>query len=249
MRVKRSKQTNAQIAKMMLNERIAAAMAHAKLTPAMLVAKTGATKGAVSQWLNGKTKNLKSETSLAISDATGVSQAWLITGIGDMLPVRRASADPHAKATSKPEIHLENNPEYPSIKRVTFKLSAGSSGFGVDYDSVSDRAPIVFSKSWYESRKLTPNKLFAVKVANGSMEPGLHDGDTVVVNTAQKDPIDGAVFAVNYEGQLVIKRLIRDAGAWWLSSDNVDQRHYPRKICDENTFVIGEIVHKQSERI
>ena len=69
----------------MLNKRIAAAMAHAKLTPAMLVAKTGATKGSVSFWLSGKTKNLKSETALAIAEATGVCHAWLVNGQGDML--------------------------------------------------------------------------------------------------------------------------------------------------------------------
>lgn len=222
---------------MMLNKRIAAAMAHAKLTPAMLVAKTGATKGAVSFWLNGKTKNLKSETALAISDASGVRYEWLVAEEGAML------------LPQPPEIELENNPDYPSVRRVTFKLSAGTGGFGVDYDSKDDAAPMVFSKDWYAKRALTPSKLFAVKVANGSMESGLHDGDTVVVNTAQKESKDGFVFAVNYEGQLVIKRMIRDAGEWWLSSDNPDQRRYPRKVCDENTFVIGEIVHKQSERI
>lgn len=236
---------------MMLNERIAAAMAHAKLTPAMLVAKTGATKGAVSFWLNGKTKNLKSETALAIAEAAGVNHTWLITGHGEMLITKKkhTAEEPRAQYGNKPEIDLENNPDYPSVKRVHFKLSAGVGGFGVDYDSESERAPIVFSCAWYASRNLSPDKLFAVKVANGSMESGLYDGDTVIVNTAQKEPKDSIVFAVNYEGQLVIKRMIRDAGEWWLSSDNPDQRRYPRKVCDENTFVIGEIVHKQSERI
>jgi len=81
------------------------------------------------------------------------------------------------------------------------------------------------------------------------MEPGLYDGDTVVVNTQSATPKDGTVFAVNYEGEMVIKRLIRDAGQWWLASDNPDQRRYPRKVCDENSIIIGEIVHKQSERI
>ena len=72
--------------KMMLNERIKAAMKHGKLSQTELAAKTGKTKGAVSQWLNGATLNLKSETSLAIADATGVSHVWLINGMGDMQP-------------------------------------------------------------------------------------------------------------------------------------------------------------------
>lgn len=145
-------------------------------------------------------------------------------------------------------IDLENNPDYPAIRRVNFKLSAGASGFAIEYDQ-DFGAPIVFQRQWYEQRGLVPAKLFAVKVANGSMEPGLTHGDTVVVNTEQTTPRDGRVFAVNYEGELVIKRLVRDAGQWWLSSDNPDQHRYPRKVCDEHCLLIGEIVHKQSERI
>jgi hypothetical protein len=148
----------------------------------------------------------------------------------------------------KREIDLVNNPEYPAIRRVRFKLSAGASGFAVEYQDHED-VPMVFGSAWYVKNGLTPSKLFAVKVANGSMEPGLHDGDIVVVNTECDTPKDGRVFAVNYEGELVIKRLLRDAGEWWLSSDNLDQRRYPRKLCGEGVFLIGEIVHKQSERI
>lgn len=146
------------------------------------------------------------------------------------------------------EIDLENNPDYPTIRRVQFKLSAGASGFSVDYRGDLG-PPIPFPKAWYERKGLTPSKLFATTVSNGSMEPGLFDGDTVVVNTAGNEPKDGRVFAVNYEGELVIKRLVRDDGQWWLSSDNPDQRRYPRKVCHEGVVLLGEIVHKQSERI
>lgn len=150
--------------------------------------------------------------------------------------------------TGKATIDLDDNPQYPMIRRVQFKLSAGASGFGIEYDD-GDGAPIVFQKSWFQSRGFNPAKLFATKVLNGSMETGLYSGDTVVVNTESTGPKDGIVFAVNFEGELVIKRLVRDAGQWWLCSDNPDQRRYPRKLCDENVHIVGEIVHKQSERI
>lgn len=208
----------------------------------------GVSVQAIGQVIQGKTNALTASNHDRTATVLNVSPIWLSSGIGSMLT--HIAAEPRAPYGNNPaEIDLDNNLNYPSVKRVTFKLSAGTSGFGVDYDTESDRAPIVFSRDWYASRKLSPNALFAVKVSNGSMESGLHDGDTVIVNTAQKEPKDGAVFAVNYEGQLVIKRMIRDAGEWWLSSDNPDQRRYPRKVCDENTFIIGEIVHKQSERI
>lgn len=149
---------------------------------------------------------------------------------------------------SRQEINLENNPDFPSIRRVKFKLSAGASGFAVHY-SEELGPPLTFPKEWYEKHGYKPDDLFATIVANGSMEPGLYDGDTVVVNTNQVNPKDGRVFAVNYEGELVIKRMIRDDGDWWLSSDNPDQRRYPRKRCHEGVHMVGEIIHKQSERI
>jgi phage repressor protein C with HTH and peptisase S24 domain/DNA-binding XRE family transcriptional regulator len=145
-------------------------------------------------------------------------------------------------------IAVSGNPDYPAIRRVHFKLSAGASGFAVEYLDEED-APIVFRREWFTSHGYQPTKLFAVKVANGSMEPGLWDGDTVVVNTADAEPQDGHVFAVNFEGELVIKRLVRDEGRWWLKSDNPDQSRYPRKACGEGVHIIGRIVHKQSEHI
>lgn len=145
-------------------------------------------------------------------------------------------------------IELDNNPDYPAILRVRFKLSAGASGFAVEYQQ-NEGTPMVFSKGWYAKKGLTPDRLFAVTVSNESMKPGLNDGDIVVVNTESTTPKDSHVFAVNYEGELVIKRLIRDAGEWWLSSDNADQRRYPRKLCGEGVFLLGEIVHKQSDVI
>lgn len=145
-------------------------------------------------------------------------------------------------------IDLEDNPDYPAIRRVKFKLSAGASGYAVEYQN-DEGTPMVFSKGWYAKNRFTPGKLFAVPISNGSMETGLRDGDIVVVNTESITLKDGVVFAVNYEGELVIKRLVRDAGEWWLSSDNSDQRRYPRKLCGDNVFLLGEVVQKQSQII
>jgi phage repressor protein C with HTH and peptisase S24 domain len=142
-----------------------------------------------------------------------------------------------------------NNEEYPGIKRVSLKLSAGITGFGVEMN-IEDRTPIVMQKEWFVKRGYVPDKLLAVTVSGQSMEPGLYDGDTVVINTADTRPTDGEAFAVNYEGELLIKRLVRDNGLWWLSSDNSDQRKFPRKQCaGDLCLIIGKIVHKQSERI
>jgi phage repressor protein C with HTH and peptisase S24 domain len=73
-------------------------------------------------------------------------------------------------------------------------------------------APIVFRCEWFERRGFDPTKLLAARALNGSIEPGIYDGDTVVINVADITPKDGAVFAAHYEGELVVKRLVRDSG-------------------------------------
>ena len=145
-------------------------------------------------------------------------------------------------------IESDNN-NYSYIKRVNLKLSAGITGFGVEVHT-EDRTPIVMQKEWFTKRGYSPEKLLAVTVTGQSMEHGMFDGDTVVINTKDIAPKDGEVFAINYEGEMLIKRLLRDNGVWWLSSDNTDQRKYPRKECSgDMCLIIGRIVHKQSERI
>lgn len=82
------------------------------------------------------------------------------------------------------------------------------------------------------------------------MEPNLHDGNTVVVNTVDTTPKDGVAFAINYEGEALVKRMGRDSGAWWLSSDNLDKSRFPMKLCaGDACIVIGRVINKQSERI
>lgn len=81
------------------------------------------------------------------------------------------------------------------------------------------------------------------------MEPGLYDGDWVVVNTADSTPRDGIAFALSYDGEVVVKRLFRSEETWVAASDNHDKRIYRDRPLNGDTFVIGRIVHKQSERI
>lgn len=218
-----------------LGKRLRFARQERKLTQTQLADLSGVKQSDISKLERGDSQTTTGLVRLA--SALTCNPEWLDTGDGAIW-----------QTDSPPLIEFDGNPDYPAIRRVKFKLSAGASGFAVEYDD-DESAPIVFQRSWFERNGYRPGKLFAVRVANGSMNPGLFDGDTVVVNTESVTPRDGAVFAVNYEGEMVIKRLIRDEGQWWLKSDNPDQQRYPRKKCDEQSRIIGEIVHKQSEHI
>lgn len=81
------------------------------------------------------------------------------------------------------------------------------------------------------------------------MEPNLWPGDQIIINTADTAPQDGTVFAVRYEGILLAKRLRRNAGQWWLDSDNPDKARYGPKLLTEDARIVGRVVYKRSEVI
>jgi len=222
-------------------ERLLEAMGLRDMTVASLSKALSISYQAVKKVVNGKSASFGLVNNQRAAQVLGVSADWLVTALA-------THSSGQAQSTQATAILMASNPDFPAIRRVRLKLSAGASGFGIDY-ILDDAAPIVFQREWFVSRGFQPDKLLAVKVANGSMEPGLHDGDTVVVNVGDTNLKDGEVYAMNYEGELVIKRLMRDAGQWWLCSDNPDQRRYQRKVCSEDVFCVGRIVHKQSERI
>lgn len=147
------------------------------------------------------------------------------------------------------EIDLENNPDFPAIKKVKLRVSAGITGFGVEPCAGEDSL-IVFRADWYKSRKLKPENLLALKVSGVSMEPNLYDGDVVVMNRSDTELKDGEVFVFNFDGEVVIKRAVRDGGSWWLDSDNQDKTRFTRKACPEGICIpLGKVVHRQTERI
>lgn len=171
----------------------------------------------------------------------GLNATWLRSGEGQMLNFGSQ------KATEAPA-PIDSDDGFVAIKRVDLKISAGVSGFGVEYLN-GERSPIFFRRDWIDRKGYNPERLHAIPVSGQSMEPSLYDGDLVVINADDQKPVDSEVFAANYEGEVVIKRMVREAGNWWLSSDNPDKRKYPNKLCHEHCFIIGRIIYKQSERI
>ena len=183
---------------------------------------------------------------LGLARALQCTPDWLESEVGPMESPATATG---ARATAPPvEIDLDNNPDYPAVRRVSIKAQAGVSGYAVEYMG-DDGHPIVFRRDWYTLHNYDPARMLALRVTGESMVPNLYAGDMIVINTAKTEPVDGIAFLVSYEGEVMVKRLVRDDGQWWLASDNADQRRFPRKRCNGETQIIGEVVYRQTERI
>jgi len=210
-----------------------------------LVKASGASKSVVNQWLTGKIKSMDIRYALNIERALGVSHIWLMTGEGDprQAPLHRLKDGMAVRA-------LDNDDtEFVQIRMVKLRLSAGITGFQAEPER-REGGTLGMRRTWIERHNYHPDHLIAIHVKGESMEPSLYAGDIVIINTLDTKLVDGAVYAFNYEGEAVVKRLTRDAGKWWLTSDNPDQRKYHRKLCQGNgCLVIGRVVRKESDRI
>lgn len=202
-------------------------------------------RAAVAQWEGGSSKTQKPENLFAAAKAMGLSPQWVLDETGEKRMT--APAKENVVAVNTP-VSLSDHPDLLSVPRVKFKLSAGVSGYSGEPQNGNGK-PVFFRKDWFELHNYKQNKLLALHVSGASMEPSLWDNDLVVINTEDTKPHDGDVFAINYEGELVIKRMRRDAGEWIACSDNADQRRFAPKRCTEDVRIIGRIVYKQSERI
>ncbi|MCW7540042.1 hypothetical protein OOT46_19580 [Aquabacterium sp. A7-Y] len=192
-------------------------------------------------------KRIGDEMALALEEKLDLMRGTLLN------PVLRSRSEPTgqdrgASAEISPSVP-GNTDDHPAVFPVQLKLVAGSPEYDLEFLPAAGSAPLVFHESWYRLRHLDPARMFALTVKGRTMEPSLSDGDVVVVNTADTAPADGHVFALNYEGELLLRRLVRDEGAWWLTSDNSDQRRNQRKRLHEGSFVLGRVVLKQTERI
>jgi phage repressor protein C with HTH and peptisase S24 domain len=136
-----------------------------------------------------------------------------------------------------------------SIRTVRLRSSAKGTEFaGQTDESLGDE--VYLRKEWLQTRGYHDQALIALEMDGDSMEPGLYAGDVLVVNLSDRQPHDGEVFVLAYEGTVLIRRLLRDAGRWWLCSDSAAQRRFPRKrYADSECSIIGRVVYKLSEKI
>jgi phage repressor protein C with HTH and peptisase S24 domain len=203
----------------------------------------GHTKANISHWETEKhSPNL--QQMLAIAKVTGKSlPPALLDGLRGSDPVVLFPG------ALRVVVSDANDDTFVQVPMVKLRLSAGVTGFQTEPEH-HDGGTVGMRRDWVERKRLNPASLIAILVKGESMEPTLYEDDIVVINTADKKPAAGEVFAVNFNGEPVVKRMQKDGGRWWLASDNPDQRTYHRRACEgDGCLIIGRVVRKESDRI
>ncbi|MBT9467199.1 helix-turn-helix transcriptional regulator [Hydrogenophaga sp.] len=135
--------------------------------------------------------------------------------------------------------------EFVMVPRLDVHLSAGNGHDQVEIELVKEN-PQAFRTEWIRQQRLKPGKLAAMRASGESMEPTIHDGDSLLVDTSQTDVIDGRVYALWYDGGERVKRLFRlPGGGLRIKSDNASFDAIELgPDYSGHVRVIGRVVHR-----
>lgn len=98
------------------------------------------------------------------------------------------------------------------------RLSAGHGSFEVS-DDVKDHCPF---QATFLHRKGNTAQMVVMAVSGDSMSPTIEDGDLVLIDQSQIEPVPGKIFAVSVEGMIYLKRVNAKPGQLVMTSDNED---------------------------
>lgn len=232
---------------MELKDRIKQARKLAKLTQKELADKIGITQPSLSELETGK--SLSTSYIASIARACGVDPFWLETGqnkmanqISEERGIYRTSS--HGREETNPALltHPDMSPistwddttplnedetEVPFLREV--ELAAGSGKYAIEESFTGTK--LRFGKSTLRNRGIDPSNIVCVTVKGNSMEPIILDGATVGVDTANTTIVDGKVYAVAIDGELLRVKLL-----YRLPNGQVRIRSYNREEYEDEIY-------------
>lgn len=223
--------------------RITQARTAKKLKKSELAKLIGVSAATITMWESGQTKRIAGQNLMKVCDVLEISPTWLLDEFG---------LEEFAEEFEHTAQHFSSSrPPLAELQVVRFCPDSSSSGYRVEAEVELDM-PSMFALryQWVWSNRIDLEYILVTRVKSTDMEPALIYGDILVVDSTPDELKDGSIYAVIYEGNVLFRRMQRDAGEWWLTSDSSDQRKYARKLYRESDVkIIGKIVLRQTDTI
>lgn len=200
--------------------RMAARRAELGMTQGDLAKAIGVSQQAITQWENGETRRPKKL--MELSKTLGVDPAWLL-GAGNDAEGERPS-------------------EFIYVDAYDFKPGMGGGGIVPDYNEPAFRMPL--SPEYARKARLNTKHLISVETEGDSMAPHLLSGDQILIDTSDKNPARGGIFAVTINETIVVKRLeiVIGADVPTLKLISSNPEHSPYEALVEETNIVGRVV-------
>ena len=169
---------------------------------------------------------------LALSRKYSLSPDWLESGKGT--PQMGQVVSP-----LKPLVIPDVSVETVMVPKVKATLCAGGGSLELEAVPVSEHP---LPRAWL-SRLGQANAMVFMDVVGNSMEPGIRDGDMVLVDQSRQEMSQKTILAVGYEDAIYIKRLEKRSNGLVMISDNAE--YAPINVAGDEMAsfrVIGKVV-------
>jgi len=178
---------------------------------------TGMSARGIGQYAAGTSDPTRSKM-VALADAAGVNVLWLATGEG---PKMRATDE---KKESLKDVTFQGEGQEPPegyirVPRYNVAASAGGGAVNVSEQIVDY---IRFKSDWIKQvLGVSAQHVALISVKGDSMETTLSDGDMIMVDTTDRRFEANAIYVLQLEGSLLVKRIQRKVdGTIVIKSDN-----------------------------
>lgn len=211
-----------------LAERISFLLEQVGSSPTRMAEIAGVKPPSVSDWVNGKTKSLKTDHALRIAKHFKVNMLWLTKGIGPMQDQTPQSAPALPDFPAAMDGPSRQAAEAPTSETDIFTIphiaASGSMGPGIalaDQYDVIERMTLKGDWLRKNAAGCQIDDLAIISGKGNSMYPTFSDGDLLLVDTGSRHVDVDGVYVLSAHGRLFIKTVRqRMDGSYEISSDN-----------------------------
>ena len=195
---------------------------------------------------NWETRGVSKMGALKAQTVFGCSATWLLTGNGPMSLSR--GTDEQLPASNQlgtgmgagfVRVRVIDPPSTVPIRFVKLTLRAGATGVANEFEP-DDGGIYELPAEALADIGVEPQWLLAVRVQGDSMRPMMFDQEIVTISRKDVQLVDGLIYAINFDGEPLIKQLIKKGKEWYLHSFN--QNYGDVNIRTGQCDIVGEVV-------
>jgi len=200
---------------------------------------TGVSPSAFRKWLNGLAEPRRDRL-VALAEAAGVNVSWLAQGEGVEPDLLRLAS--RARSSQSPELGGSLNPAQFLVLPTRSEAAAAGSG------NPPAKGPTEFIGFRHDWLRMTfgrePGDLSLEVAVGESMEPGIRNGDLLLVDTTDQSFRNFGIYVIEVRGERLVKRVQRKFdGSLILISDNglYQAESIPAELATE-VQVVGRVI-------
>jgi phage repressor protein C with HTH and peptisase S24 domain len=200
---------------------------------------TGVSPSAFRKWLKGIAEPSRDRL-VALAEAAGVNVSWLAQGEGMAPDLLRLAARAHSPRSAE----LAGNADIAQFLVLPKRPEAAAAGSGSPVPEMPTEF-IAFRHDWMRATfGREPGDLILEVAIGESMEPGIRNGDLLLIDTTDRTFRNFGIYVIEARGERLVKRVQRKFdGSLILISDNAV--YQPESISAElakEVRVIGRVV-------